>query len=551
MMLTAVTSASCGKTDDNMETVGEDKISSATTLSIWGIKGEGTTDEAIARVEEAMSSITQSQFNTAIKLELYTEKEYDKMLEARMDAIQEQLDKEAAEAEAKKQAAKEAKKNNNGETTAEETTEETTADTADETILDEYGLPETFYPAVEDSQLDIFLIPDYASFMKYSEKEVLSPLDESLSSSSKLLKSYIHPTLLSAGKINGTTYAIVNNHPVGEYTFLLLNKDLMDEYYYDPDDITTFTDALDFMLEVGRDTSVKPFAGDISPIGINYFTEDGSESVVGNMLAPSAEFGTNGAPKNIASVKNWSNYIKAVKQLEENNYIGSSTIKPSDKFAVGIMKGSMADSEAYEDNYYVNILQYPQATTENVYTGMFAVSKYTKSVSRSMEIITYLNTRSDLRNLFAYGIEGVDYELDANGVVKKLSNDYNMKLEYTGNLYIAYPPEGSSPDVWEVAKAQNLEMVKSPYFGFILDYSKLDPAVVKAVKSISNDFYRELDNVSVEEFDDWLDAYWDVIGGDENVKALLAKEDADTEDEYEPLGKIYADWFAANGGGAS
>ena len=98
MAATAVTAASCGQ-EDNLDSVGEDKIANATTLNIWGIKGEGTTDEAIAAVEEAMSEITQAQFNTAIKLELYTEAEYDKMLEKRMDEIQEQLDKEEAEAE--------------------------------------------------------------------------------------------------------------------------------------------------------------------------------------------------------------------------------------------------------------------------------------------------------------------------------------------------------------------------------------------------------------------------------------------------------------------
>ena len=77
MAATAVTAASCGQ-EDNLDSVGEDKIANATTLNIWGIKGEGTTDEAIAAVEEAMSEITQAQFNTAIKLELYTEAEYDK-----------------------------------------------------------------------------------------------------------------------------------------------------------------------------------------------------------------------------------------------------------------------------------------------------------------------------------------------------------------------------------------------------------------------------------------------------------------------------------------
>ena len=90
MLCTAIMTASCGKEDD-MSDVGEDKVASAMTITIWGIKEKGTTDEAIAEVEAAMSRITEAQFNTAVKLMLYTENEYDKMLEKKMDEISERL----------------------------------------------------------------------------------------------------------------------------------------------------------------------------------------------------------------------------------------------------------------------------------------------------------------------------------------------------------------------------------------------------------------------------------------------------------------------------
>lgn len=543
MLMTAAATASCGKEDD-LSSVGEDQIANAMTLNIYGIKGAGTTDEAIAAVEEAMSKITEAQFNTAIKLMLYTESEYDKVLEKKMDEIQERLDIAAAEAEAKKAAEKEARKN--GVTTAaDETTTEEETETGDETIVNEYGMVETFYPEVEENQLDIFLMTDYDMFMKYSEKEVLSPLDESLSSSSKILKSYINPNILSAGKIGKTTYAILNNQPIGEYTFMLLNKSLMDKYYYDADNFVTFNDTIDFILEVGaNDSSYTPFMGDISPVGVNYFTVDGSRTVIGNMLAPSAEYGDGGQPKALFGVRNWTNYMTAVKRLEENNCIGSAEIKSGDRFGVGIIKGSWADVEAFEDEYYINVLQKPQATYDNIYNGMFAVSTYTKSLSRSMEIITYLNTRSDLRNLFAYGIEGVHYELDKEGVVKKLSNDYNMKLEYTGNEFIAYPPEGSDPDIWENAKTQNLDMALSPYYGFVLDESQLDPAVVRGVKSFSDRFYSEFAAKSSDELSEWFLEYWDDADANTSVQDFLATEDKNTEDDYVPMGKLYDDWYA-------
>lgn len=554
MLCTAVMTASCGD-DEDMSDVGEDKVANAMTITIYGVKEKGTTDEAIAEVEAAMSRITEAQFNTAVKLMLYTESEYDKALEKKMDEIQERLDAEAAEAAAKKAAEKEAKKN--GETTAAETTdEESTEEIADETVLDEYGLPTTLYPEVEENQLDIFLMTDYKMFMKYSEKGVLSSLDDQLSSSSKLLKSYINPSLLGAGKVGKTTYAILNNQKVGEYTFMILNKKLMDKYYYDPDDFSSLYDAKEFLEVVGANESATPLAGNTDPVGINYFTSDGSKSVVGNMASPDAKAGDEYGPKVLFGVRNWTNYIKLMKELEENNWIGSEDVKPTDNFAVAIVKGEWADVEGFEENYYVKVLQNPQGTTENVYNGMFAVSTYTKDVARSMEILTYLNTRSDLRNLFGYGIEGVHYELDKEGVVKKLSDDYSMKLEYTGNTFIAYPPEGSDPDVWEVAKQHNLDLVMSPWYGFSYDEAQIDPDVRKGVKAFSDSFYSELKSKSYDELEDWLTEKWDEADDNEYIQAFVATELEKSEDEDKdkdkdedaveivPMGKLYNDWYS-------
>lgn len=557
MLCTAIMTASCGNKDD-MSDVGEDKVASAMTLTIWGVKEKGTTDEAIAEVEAAMSRITEAQFNTAVKLMLYTEAEYDKMLEKKMDEIQERLDAEAAEAEAKKAAEKEARKNGGADTTtAEETSAEDSTEIADETVLDEYGLPTTLYPEVEDNQLDIFLMTDYKMFQKYAEKGVLSALDEQLSSSSKLLKSYINPSLLAAGKVGKTTYAIINNQKVGEYTFMLLNKNMMDKYYYDPDDFTSLNDAKEFIEVVGANESVTPYAGIREPIGINYFTADGSKSVVGNMVSPTAVAGEGGGPSSLFSSRMWTTYIKLMKEIESNNWLGSETPKATDNFAVGVVQGEWADVEGFEDNYYVKVLQNPQGTTENMYNGMFAVSTYTKNVARSMEILTYLNTRSDLRNLFGYGVEGVHYELDKEGVVKKLSNDYNMKLEYTGNTFIAYPPEGTSADVWEVAKLHNLDLVMSPWFGFSYDEAQIDQTVRAGVKSFSDSFYRELESVSYDEIDEFLDEKSSDASSNTSIQAFIATEvEADEsetktdkdEDAVEilPMGKIFADWFSKN-----
>jgi hypothetical protein len=101
---------------------------------------------------------------------------------------------------------------------------------------------------------------------------------------------------------------------------------------------------------------------------------------------------------------------------------------------------------------------------------MFAVSEYSRSLSRSMQIITYLNTNSDLRNVLQYGVEGVHYKIDdETGKLVRLNRDYIMNIESTGNVFMAYPEENMELDVWEWGKKQNLDVL--PYLTLSVDFA--------------------------------------------------------------------------------
>jgi hypothetical protein len=103
---------------------------------------------------------------------------------------------------------------------------------------------------------------------------------------------------------------------------------------------------------------------------------------------------------------------------------------------------------------------------------MFGVCAYTRSESRSMEIVTYMNTNAEFRNILQYGVEGTHYELIDNGngttTVKPLVNDYKMDIYATGNVFLAHPEPQMSPDIWENGKIQNRYSMVDPLLGFDL-----------------------------------------------------------------------------------
>lgn len=540
MLAVAVLTAACGGEDDTEGTLTIDGTTDAAamTISIWGIKGEGTTDEAVAMVEAAMSKLSEAQYNTAIDLILLEEDEYAEKLEAYMDGIQAIKDEEAA----RKKAEKEAKAK--GETVV--TTAPAETESGDETAVDENGLVFTVYPEVADDQLDIFLITDYEMLMYFNEKGVISSVDNQLNGTSKLIKSYVHPSLISAAKIGGKTLAILNQQIVGDYTYMLVNKELLDKYYWDIDDIATLQDAYLFIRDVQRDEpEYQPFVGDLSPLSCNYFSPNGDKTIFGSMLAPTAVYGDDFAPTYLFQFTQWKNYTKLYYNLKMNNCIGSETFTPEDKFGVGVMKGNAEDLEPYTDDYHVVTLQAPQGTTENLFNGMFAVSTYTKSVDRAMEIVTYLNTRAEFRNLFGYGIEGVHYKLDDEDRLTKISDDYNMKLEYTGNCFIAYAPNGQTMEYWDMAKSHNQELVLSPFFRFEITEEDIDMEYYDYMQGLADAFYAALDLcTSEEEVVAAIDEYWELYENDDMVIEWLNEQPLPNGDTpaVNTLAKFYSDW---------
>ena len=124
-------------------------------------------------------------------------------------------------------------------TTAPETEEETTEET-EETVINEFGRAVKKFPEPKDKQVDIFpLSADSTSWASTWIRVSCRPCTSPLGTAGKGLDKYINPALLSAVTFDAGVMAIPNNRMIGEYTYMLINKEPCDKYYYDPDDMTT------------------------------------------------------------------------------------------------------------------------------------------------------------------------------------------------------------------------------------------------------------------------------------------------------------------------
>ncbi len=536
--------------------INEEASSSTKTVSMYVVTENEVPEKDQKLVNAAFNVITKAKFKTQVVLHFLTYENYYSTVEGLIDAnlkYEELRDEHDDALRAAKKAAKASKiatdtewfDNFYAEHPEYADFRETVALTGDDTTAEEtvlvtiegiegVTLSEIKYPEEKANQLDIIWIDSYDRYNKYVENGWLSRLDDELTSSSKKLKEYIQPSLFSWAKWAGSgTYGIPNNHAVGSYTYLLLNKELIDKYHYDVSALNSLAKCEDFLADVAKyEPDVQPIVGELPVTGAFYWTYDSEGrkviadefSLLGNTfstektLDPTSTTNSFIGAKNVFTLTEYTNQLRAIQKYKDAGYV-SETAEEGKKCALKVVKGGAELQAEYGEEYYMVTLETPRIEEDDVFGSMFAVSAYTKSLSRSMEVITYINTNVDLRNVLQYGVKGTHYNLNADGTVTRINNNYMMDIRKTGNAFVAYPEEGMDPDIWSYGKIQNSNLKGGLINCFRVTESNLVPpegsetealnvADLETLRAESAEIYKKLQAVnSSEELEAFIAEY--------------------------------------------
>lgn len=469
LVIPTVLLVGCGGEDDNIVSLGDDgKV--PLTLTLYSITEEETTEEARQAVEDEINRITEYEFKTHIILRLFTADEYEEVLKKDLAVAKENYQPVEVETD------------ENGETvtqaitTPKETLETTTpaieTDEDGETKKVVIQEAQTVFPAVQDGQVDIFLVNSLDNYNRFIANGDIQALDGELIGESAIINKYVNPILMSSAATLTGTYAIPNNKLIGDYEYVLLRKDLVDKYSYDPANLTTLAKLESFIKDVRNDgvTPVLDTYG-VSPLAISMTGED---SFFGAYVGYNPARSYNAMPRNLLANSSFQKEYSLIRSLKANGTLVEGELTEDTNAACIFMKGSSSIPEIYGDDYYVSVYKYPTATNENVYNSMYAASTYTISLARCMQIITYLQTNKELCNVLRYGVKGEHYTFDEETeMVTILNHDYSMNPEYCGNMFLTYQNNEMSElelalaaDNWALGKQQNLDAVGSPYLTF-------------------------------------------------------------------------------------
>ena len=525
------------------------------TLTLWLPAAEGTevNDEAVVNVENAINEYTQKNFSTAIKLKVFAAEDYDSMVLSKIYEIK-AIEDAAAEAEAAARRAKrDAKKN--GTSTAQTTEKETESTTSyldiDETDPNKYIIPDdengkkpydyeyenaylnaalfTEYPSVESNQFDIFLVHGYEEFSLLYSDMLLSDLSSNYANDSKELQSYINGNFILGAIADGSLYTIPNNRAVGEVGVMLINKKVCEELYYDPTEFDSveklFTydnSGISFIEDVKNSLpDIVPVAGNYTPSNLQYLslTNDSTFSLLCALVSPEITSYSDFGMSNVFRSTNFINAYRLEKRI--NDIVKPVDFDTAEEFAVGFFKGTYDQIEEFADDYEIVTLQLPQLTKEDVYDTAFAVSAYTKNLDRAMEIVTAINTNTELRTILQYGKEGVHwrYDVEDTSVIQILDDSYKMDMKETGNAFVTYPAAGVPISAWASAKNNNTYLYLPYTYGFSC-LNEDTEALLQDLAEKSAEIYARIEAMSFEEFNNSLDKLRNEVDSIDSFKRL-------------------------------
>ncbi len=132
----------------------------------------------------------------------------------------------------------------------------------------------------------------------------------------------------------------------------------------------------------------------------------------------------------------------------------------------------------------------------NVASYPWAIPISSANPQAAMVLMKALYTDPDIANLFVYGIEGVHYELDEDGLIDASkgtsSGNYGTLPWLYPNQFLTTPTTGNSADLWDRIKEFNDNAKKSAAAGFAFDSTQVATQLA-ACTNIYNEYQKQLE----------------------------------------------------------
>lgn len=294
------------------------------------------------------------------------------------------------------------------------------------------------------------------------------------------LKSLIPKEFWSTVTVDGKIYGIPTYKDSSESNYYIYDKEYVDKYSIDYNNIND-------MISLGPVLKkIKENEKEIYPFSL---TKSGYTGIFDgyDLISQSPPIGINIKSKNDYIIRNPYEQDEVIEKLtilnswynqqfinkdanhtteyKDNLIITAVEGYPTYEVEIGDKLKKSFVSSKFDGNYYTN---------NSIRESVNVISKDSANPNKAVSLLNAVNTESKLRNLFAYGIEGVHFKKTTDTTIEILANGYKPDVFKQATLFNLYSFPPYPENKWELIKKENLGAVSSPILGFIPKFDGLE-----------------------------------------------------------------------------
>lgn len=335
------------------------------------------------------------------------------------------------------------------------------------------------------------------------------PLNDYLNNGGALseTKDVINDKFWDGVTIDDNIYAIPTNKEIATQLYYLFDETLVDKYKFDYTKVETMQDTEPFLQAVLDGEGFAPTSNDLNWTGLG--KDLGLDCVNSLKLQVCLDPDNPDAGYQwVYDIDGYQEQMEYIDSLIDKGLMKSDTLEIID-FATtdhamikqeGFPGAEVTWETSYGHKYDVQPIGTPVVTTDGVRGSTNVISATSKNPDVAAAVINEVNTNPELRTIFAYGVEGTQWQYNADGKIEFLDGaaDYTVGVYEQGNFFILPLAVGEPDDKWEQFEDLNKNTVESPALGFAPDLSEYSAELA----NVTNMLEKHIVTTMLANFDD-------------------------------------------------
>lgn len=312
------------------------------------------------------------------------------------------------------------------------------------------------------------------------------------------LKDFIPEKVWEGVKVNGKIYSIPTYKDSSQTQYWVWDKEVVDKYGIDWENIHTVDDLDPVLYQVQEginsgDIQNTQYALSIASDGINGFLMNYESPI------PALGVRYDDADAKVVNVFEQEDVMNVLTHMHKWYNDGlinpdAATTDQGPQWCVissgqGFPGAEVSWAAGRGKDVYAEPFAGPIYSTTSILGSVNAISAASKYKSEALKYLEFVNTDETMRNMLAYGIEGVDFTKNDDGTITRSENCYSPATYSQATYFTLYPVSPNPADQWDKVEEWNETATSSVLLGFNFDRSNVETEIANC--SLVMDRYKK------------------------------------------------------------